>query len=48
MDPFTNRSRGFGYVTFSDKSYVDVAVAQRDNHYIDGEFYCSLSTIDLI
>lgn len=38
MDPFTNRSRGFGYVTFSDKSFVDVAVAQRDNHYIDGKW----------
>lgn len=38
MDPFTNRSRGFGYVTFSDKRYVEVATSSRDSHYIDGKW----------
>lgn len=33
-DPITRRSRGFGFITFEDASFVDVALAQ-DVHTID-------------
>ena len=33
-DPVTRRSRGFGFITFEDASYVDIALAQ-DTHTID-------------
>ena len=33
-DPVTRRSRGFGFITFKNASYVDVAL-DRDSHTID-------------
>lgn len=38
FDPAQNRSRCFGYVTFSDKSFVEKAVANRENNIIDGKW----------
>eukprot|EP00391_Amoebophrya_sp_Ameob2_P001957 CAMPEP_0179008886 /NCGR_PEP_ID=MMETSP0795-20121207/15970_1 /TAXON_ID=88552 /ORGANISM="Amoebophrya sp., Strain Ameob2" /LENGTH=366 /DNA_ID=CAMNT_0020704031 /DNA_START=202 /DNA_END=1305 /DNA_ORIENTATION=+ len=38
FDPAQGRSRCFGYVTFSDKSFVEKAVANRENNIIDGKW----------
>ena len=37
-EPATGRSRGFGYVTFSEAVYVDKAVQARDSHFINGKW----------
>ena len=34
-DPYTKRSRGFGFVTYADSQMVDEAMSQRP-HVIDG------------
>ena len=42
-DPVTRRSRGFGFITFNDASYVDIALAQEvhtiDSRKVDNFFF---------
>lgn len=37
-DPVTKVSRGFGWVTFSDKNFVDIAVKNGQNNQINGHW----------
>lgn len=37
-DPKSERSRCFGYVTFSTKEFVDRAVASKEGHYMEGKW----------
>lgn len=38
MDPGTQRSRGFGFVTYSDTASVEAAVANYDKNEVDGKW----------
>ncbi|CAD7939739.1 unnamed protein product [Amoebophrya sp. A120] len=39
FDPSKGMSRCFGYVTFSDKMFVDKAVMNKENNQIDGKWF---------
>lgn len=38
VDQTSGRNRGFGYVTFSDRAFVDKALVMKDQHQIDSKW----------